>query len=66
MKLFCCVCCQPAQRLAQLERDNQQLRRELDQARRLLAAPDRPALDAALESGLKVHTAWQQQDFTRM
>lgn len=42
------------QRLAQLERDNQRLRRELEQAKRLLSAPDRPALDAAMESGLKV------------
>lgn len=46
----------PAQRLLQLERDNQQLRRELDHVRKLLAAPDRPALDAALESGLQVRS----------
>lgn len=45
----------PGQRVSQLERDNQQLRRELEHARRLLAAPDRPAVDAAMESGLKVH-----------
>jgi hypothetical protein len=47
----------PAQRFAQLERDNQQLRRELDQARRMLAAPDRPAMDAAMEQGLQVTAA---------
>lgn len=47
----------PAQRFAQLERDNQQLRRELDQARRMLAAPDRPAMDAAMEQGLQVIAA---------
>lgn len=47
----------PAQRLAQVQRENQLLRQHLDQANRLLAAPDRPALDEALASGLKVAAA---------
>lgn len=46
--------CVGSQGLAQIHRENQLLRQELDQANRLLAAPDRPALDAALASGLKV------------
>lgn len=46
--------CVGSQGLAQIQRENQLLRQELDQANRLLAAPDRPALDAALASGLKV------------
>lgn len=46
--------CVGSQGLAQIQRENQLLRQELDQAKRLLAAPDRPALDAALASGLKV------------
>lgn len=49
-----CLSQDPAQQLTQLERENQLLRRDLDNAQRLLSASGRPNPDAALQQHLNV------------
>lgn len=57
--MLLCVSQDAAQRLTQLERENQLLRRDLDNAQRLLSASGRPNVDAALQQHLNVGSSTQ-------